>query len=203
MTADAAALLAEIRRSGGDVRLVAGDRLKLMAPTALIADLAERVRAAKPMLLAALADPGRETAAVQKEGGGVVNPSSTGATVQHRKSEPASDRSNPVPAADWRARHREALAHWSLLRTADEAASIAWGAMQDRWHRLHGERVPHWRCAGCGEPLGGFAALTLVDGNRVHLGTLDCLLSFGDRWRGEATAGLKALGLAAPTGAER
>jgi hypothetical protein len=106
-------------------------------------------------------------------------------------------------AADWRVRHREALAYWSAFHPADEAAQLAWGELQIRWHRLHGEHLPQWQCAGCGEPLGGFAALTLVDGNRVHLGTLDCLLSFGDRWRGEATAELKALGLAAPAGAER
>jgi hypothetical protein len=100
--------------------------------------------------------------------------------------------------ADWRARHREALAHWSALHTAGEAAGIAWQEMQVRWHRLHGERISEWQCAGCGEPIGGLAALALADGNRVHTEKLDCLLAFGDRWRSEATAGLRALGLDPP-----
>jgi hypothetical protein len=105
-------------------------------------------------------------------------------------------------AADWGARHREALAHWGALRAADEAAWLAWGELQDRWHRLHGARAPEWQCAGCGEPVGGLAALTLADGNRVHLHKLDCLLRFGKRWRSEAAAGLEALGLVPPTGCD-
>jgi hypothetical protein len=194
MTADAANLLAEIRRSGGDVRLVGCDRLKLVVPAALLPELAERVRAAKPMLLAALADTARKVSAAQ--GGGGLNPWRNGAIAQHS----SSDRAVRTPAVDWRARHREALTHWSASHTADEAARLAWGEMQDRWHRLHGARVPEWQCVGCGEPIGGLAALTLGDGSRLHLDKLDCLLSFGERWRNEATAGLRALGLDPPTG---
>ena len=70
--------------------------------------------------------------------------------------------------------------------------------MQVRWHLVHGVRLPQWQCAGCGKPIGGLAALDLVCGNRVHLETLDCLFSFGERWRAEATAGLRALGLDPP-----
>jgi hypothetical protein len=101
-------------------------------------------------------------------------------------------------AADWRARHREALAYWSALRTMEEAASVGWGEIEDRWHRLHGVRAPKWQCAGCGEPIGRRAALDLADGNRVHLDKLDCLLAFGERWRQAATAGLQALELNPP-----
>jgi hypothetical protein len=101
-------------------------------------------------------------------------------------------------ATSWRARHREALAHWSALRSLEEAAGLAWGELESRWHRLHGRRAPEWQCAGCGEPIGGLPALRLHDGNRVHLDSLDCLLSFGERWRGEATAGLRVLGLEPP-----
>ena len=98
----------------------------------------------------------------------------------------------------WPARHREALAYWGALNPAAEAARLAWGEMQWRWHRLHGERAAEWQCAGCGEPIGGLATLDLADGNRVHLDGLDCLLSFGQRWRCEATAALHALGLDPP-----
>jgi hypothetical protein len=111
-------------------------------------------------------------------------------------------------AAEWRARHREALANWSAFRPIKEAAGLAWGELEDRWHKLHGARTPAWQCAGCGEPVGGRAALRLADGNRVHVAdSLDCLFAFGERWRREATSGLRALGLdppaEAPMGTER
>jgi hypothetical protein len=101
-------------------------------------------------------------------------------------------------ATDWRVRHREALAYWGALQPAALAARLAWGGLLARWHRLHGARVPKWQCAGCREPIAGLAALDLSDGNRVHLATLDCLLSFGKRWRTEAVAGLRALGFDPP-----
>ena len=200
MTSDAVNLLAEIRRSGGDVRLVGTDRLKLVAPTALLPELTERVRAAKPMLVAALAHSGRKPTSTQEYGCGVSNPRHNSATAQHLTSSPLPDRAVPIPAADWRARHREALAYWSALRTVDDAAGLVWGEMQTRWHRLNGERAPEWQCAGCGEPVGGRTVLTLADSNRVHFDKFNCLLRYGERWRSEASAGLKALGLPPPAG---
>ena len=105
--------------------------------------------------------------------------------------------------ADWRARHREALAHWSASRTMEEATGLAWGELEDHWHRIHGARSPAWQCSGCGSPIGAGTALDLADGNRVHLGdSLDCLFAFGERWRREATAGLRALGLDPPPDSE-
>jgi hypothetical protein len=74
MTAEVANLLAEIRRSGGEVRLLGCDKLKLVAPAALLPELTEPVRAAKPMLLAALAATGRKPGVTLKGGGGVINP---------------------------------------------------------------------------------------------------------------------------------
>jgi hypothetical protein len=103
--------------------------------------------------------------------------------------------------AHWRARHQEALAHWSALRPMDEAAGLAWGELEERWHKLRGARVPEGQCAGCGELIGGREVLGLSDGNRVHFGdSLDCLFAFGERWRSEATAALRALGLDPPAG---
>lgn len=92
----------------------------------------------------------------------------------------------------------EAVAYWSALHPPDEAERLAWGAVQMRWHRQHGERIAPHLCAGCGEPIGKGRARDLIDGNRVHLGGLDCLIRFGHRWRAAATAGLAALGLAPP-----
>lgn len=99
---------------------------------------------------------------------------------------------------DWQARYREALAHWSVCHGADEAAELAWGEMQNRWHRLHGVRFSSWQCAGCGEPIGGLPAMDLSDGNRVHFDDLDCLIRYGTRWRGDATRALVAARLPEP-----
>jgi hypothetical protein len=198
MTADPTNLLAEIRRAGGDVRLLGSDRLQLVAPRALLPGLDERVRAAKPMLLAALADIGQIASTAQ--GGGGLNPCRNGATAQHSAVESSPDRAVLAPAAAWRARHREALAYWSAFHPAAEAAGLAWGEIENHWHMQQGERVPHWGCAGCREPIGRLEGLTLGDGNRVHLNKLDCLLRFGERWRSEAAAGLQALGLDLPEG---
>jgi hypothetical protein len=198
MTADAANLLAEIRRSGGDVRLVGCDRLKLVAPTALLPELAQRVRAAKPMLLAALADIGQIASAAQEGGGGVLNPRRNGATAQHSTAASSSDRAIPTPAAAWRTRHREALAYWSGFHPAGEAAGLAWGEIENHWHIQHGERVPHWQCAGCREPIGGLEGLMLGDGNRVHLDNLNCVIRHGERWRRAATRALVTMGLQPP-----
>jgi hypothetical protein len=100
-------------------------------------------------------------------------------------------------ATSWSARHREALAHWSAFRPIDEARRIAWGELEDRWHRLHSARKPEWQCAGCGEPIGGRAAPRLADGCHVHPAN-SCLLAYGERWRAEARAALTALGLDPP-----
>jgi hypothetical protein len=109
---------------------------------------------------------------------------------------PATVESAFAEARHWHNRYREALAHWGALHPAEEAAWLAWGELEDRWHRLHGARAPEWQYAGCGEPIGGLPALGLSDGTRVHSGDrLDCLFAFGERWRSEATAGLIALGL--------
>jgi hypothetical protein len=94
MTADAANLLAEIRRSGGDLRLVGCDRLKLVAPKAVLPELSEKVRAAKPMLLVALADSASQVSTTE---GGVSNPRRNGATAQHPVFEPSPDRAIPTP----------------------------------------------------------------------------------------------------------
>ena len=103
-------------------------------------------------------------------------------------------------SGSWPARQREALAHWSALHSALEAESLAWGEMQARWHRLHAPRLQEWQCAGCGQPIGGLPSLDLQDGVRVHLEQIGCLIRYGERWRGEATRALVAIGLRSPAG---
>ena len=102
----------------------------------------------------------------------------------------------------WRRHYLVRAINWELsgARPASRARGIAWGELLNEWHRRHGSRVQQWQCAGCDAPIGGLESLTLSEGSRVHLDRLDCLLSFGERWRGEATAGLRALGLDPPGG---
>jgi hypothetical protein len=94
----------------------------------------------------------------------------------------------------------ERLVHWFMhgRRRWHEAELIAFNECVLQWHGRHGRRWPAWQCAGCDAPIGGSIALLLADGNRVHLDGahgLDCLLTFGERWRSEASAGLRAPGL--------
>ena len=119
--------------------------------------------------------------------------------------EPASEAAEHRPdPAWWRRHHLVRTINWELsgARPEGRARGIAWGELQDHWHRLYGARAPEWQCAGCGEPIGGLPAVDLADGNRVHLDKLDCLLSFGERWRSEAATGLLALGLNPPADRE-
>ena len=109
----------------------------------------------------------------------------------------APDAEHDSSRAWWRRHYLVRTINWELsgARSESRARRIAWGELEDCWYRLHGTRIPRWQCAGCGEPIGGLAALNLADGNHVHIDKLDCLLSFGERWRNEATAALVAMGL--------
>ena len=89
------------------------------------------------------------------------------------------------------------------IRSRLEAQRLAWGELEVRWHRLHGERTPEGQCAGCGQPIPEMPSLDLQDGNRVHLDDphgLDCIIAYGKRWRGTATRALTAFGLRPPAG---
>jgi hypothetical protein len=105
----------------------------------------------------------------------------------------------------WRRRFTIRAIHWGLSGrwTKAEADRIAYGELLDEWRNSHGQRWPVSQCAGCDEPLGGLSALSLADENRVHFDEqLECLIRFGRRWRSEAVAGLRALGLDPPPGFE-
>ena len=104
-----------------------------------------------------------------------------------------------VEARRWSEQYTARTLEWSRgKRTWQEARRLAWGDMQNEWHFANGRRCAAWQCAGCGRPLGGLEALNLPDGNRVHFEPIDCLITFGNRWRAEADAALVALGLEMP-----
>jgi hypothetical protein len=101
----------------------------------------------------------------------------------------------------WRGLYGEKLAKYRAHPHA-EAERLAYGELILQWHRWNGWRWPFWQCAGCGAPISGVAALDLADGNRVHFDERGCLIRFGRRWRGEAVAALRAIGLDLPAGFE-
>jgi len=104
--------------------------------------------------------------------------------------------------ASWRHLFKQRCRSYAFNHPHPEAARLARGDLQNRWHALYGRRMPSWQCAGCDQPIGGLPALDLGDGNRVHEEPLDCLIEYGRRWRGDATRGLIAFGLRRPDGVD-
>lgn len=101
----------------------------------------------------------------------------------------------------WRGLYGEKLAKYRAHAHA-EAERLAYGELILQWHRWNGRRWPLWQCAGCDAPISGAAPLDLADGNRVHFDGRECLSRFGERWRGDAVAGLRVLGFEPPKGFE-
>jgi hypothetical protein len=90
-----------------------------------------------------------------------------------------------VEANTWRDRFIALSFEWLIGgRDWETAQRLAWGDLENEWHRAYGRRWPSWKCAGCDALIGGFAALDLPDGNRVHFQNIDCLVTFGQRWAG-------------------
>ena len=109
------------------------------------------------------------------------------------------DQGKTADAAWWRDRYAALVRWFHVDRQLVEAEAIAYGELLDEWRKSHGRRWPVWQCAGCDEPIGGLSALLLADENRVHFDEeRECLIRFGRRWRGEAVAGLQALGFEPP-----
>jgi hypothetical protein len=176
MSGHALDLLATIRRHGGDVKVVAPDRLRVVAPPVLLPEFLEQVRAVKPELLTALAAA-----------------ASTCKPVRQAQTAPA------LGPSWWRDLFTNRTFEWCLgERDRERAKRLAWGDLENEWHHQHGKRWPAWQCAGCEKPIGGLAALDLPDGNRVHFEPIDCLIRFGKRWRGDARKAFLAFGLEPP-----
>jgi hypothetical protein len=112
----------------------------------------------------------------------------------------AIDRPAAKPLAPdwWRDEYEEraAIREFGGRYTRAQAERLAWGELENRWHSQHGERVPPDICAGCRRPIGNSRALDVADGTRVH--DIDCLIKFGERWRGAATRALIEMGLTPP-----
>jgi hypothetical protein len=104
-------------------------------------------------------------------------------------------------AADWRSWIENRTANRILRgRSPEDAERMSWSDAENEWHRLHGT-IPHpSRCARCGQQM-DTAGMVLPDAAVVHLGSehgLDCLILYGERWRGAARAALEGMGLGSP-----
>ena len=171
MTARAIALLAAIRRHGGDIQLISSQRLKVVGPSCLLPEFVEQARAVKSELLTTLAGP------TPGFGDQLCPP-------------------DPDEARIWQERLTARAFDWfNGDRSWEEALRLAWGDLENEWHSLYGLRWSVWQCAGCERPIGGLEAIKLPDGNRVHCEPIDCMIEFGRRWRNEATNALVALGV--------
>jgi len=115
----------------------------------------------------------------------------------------------PVSPADtfrlgpvwWRDQYEERTRHGELggRRCRAKAQRLAFGELQWRRHKQHGEQVPPGICGGCQKPIGAAENIPLIDGTYVHGGDgHDCLIAYGRRWRGAATRALAAMGLMPP-----
>jgi hypothetical protein len=118
---------------------------------------------------------------------------------EHKAQVLAALTSNEDETGVWRQRFTARTFEWfNGKRDWNEARRIAWGDLQNEWHERHGRRWPTWQCAGCEKPIAGLATIDMADGNRVHLEPIDCLISFGRRWRGGADEALRSFGLDLP-----
>jgi hypothetical protein len=109
-------------------------------------------------------------------------------------------------ASDWQRFYdeRAAIRQHDGYYTKQEAERLAWGEAVNEWHKRHGEQVPPTGCAGRLKPIGdGEEVLDHADGTRTHLADgFDCVIKYGDKWRGAAEKALVEMGLVPPGSGE-
>jgi hypothetical protein len=117
-------------------------------------------------------------------------------------------RSEQSDIARWYDRFAARIAHRSLngQRSWREAERLAFGDMILEWHRRHGARPDPRSCAACGHELPDGSGIVLDHGGlRVHFDAVrrdDCIIAYGQKWRGAAIAALQKLGINPPEGFE-
>jgi len=114
--------------------------------------------------------------------------------------------SKPSKVQRWRDEFEEraAIREYDGGYTRAEAERLAWGEIENRWHKEHGERLSADICAGCRRPIDQSEALDQIDGNRVHVDrNFACLVKYGERWRGTARRALLDMGLKPPAEVDR
>jgi hypothetical protein len=116
------------------------------------------------------------------------------------------DAVNAGPIGDtpeaWRAWMNYRIRPWMArgLSRAEAMRSV-WSEAECIWHLRHGAPPDPDRCAGCGEWMLDGPGMRFMDGAVIHFGNpdrLDCLILYGQEWRGAASADLVVLGLRKP-----
>jgi hypothetical protein len=171
-------LLDQFAEIGAKVE-AAGNRLVVRAGSKPVSgELVRRLREARTEVLAALAPAGSK----------------------------ASYGSYPSEAPCWRRRFviRTIERELGGYRSHPDAELLAFGDMTVEWHRRHGVRPDPRRCAGCDDELPDFAGIVVDRDNvRVHFDAVrrdECIIAYGQRWRGAAARALIAMGLPVPPG---
>ena len=192
MTAHAMNLLRRVQDAGGSLE-PNGGMLKVRAPKPLPVELVDELRQAKTELLAILADNLEHTVADVSDG--TLDRDGAGRLRIGSCSVPAGVEPGPGASAEtWCIWHQHLVNKYS--HHGNKAAGLAYGALVNRWHLLHGEQLDPGRCAGCGDVLGTKPQWRLPDGAWVHDDTQhDCLIVYGKKWRGAAIRGLTQIGI--------
>ena len=104
------------------------------------------------------------------------------------------------------------LSQWGFSRPEDLFAALGYGKISPRTaleRFVPAEELARpepGRCAGCGDEIPSDVGLRVDrNGARVHFDGVrrdDCIIAYGQRWRGAAGVALKALGLDQPVGFE-
>jgi len=98
---------------------------------------------------------------------------------------------------------RAAIRQLNSGRPRDEAEMLAFSDTVLEWHHRCGAHCDPRRCPACGDEFRGEEGLILCDGARVHLGGargVNCLIAYGQKWRGAALTGLRVLGVSPSEG---
>ena len=115
--------------------------------------------------------------------------------------------SGAAQAGDWRDLFDERAAHREFDggHSRADAERLAFGEMILEWHHRHGVRPDPDRCAGCGDDMPNQFGLALGDGARVHFDAVrgvNCIITYGQKWRGAAVVALGGFGFNPPQGFE-
>ena len=115
--------------------------------------------------------------------------------------------SGAAEAGYWRDFFEERAARRGFYggRSRADAERLAFGEMILEWHRRYGARPDPFRCAGCDDDMSSKDGTALSDGARAHFDAVrrvDCIIAYGQKWRGAAAAALGELGFDPPQGLE-
>ena len=102
----------------------------------------------------------------------------------------------------WPERYRAALVRYPTM-DGRQAERRAYGTLLNEWASERGTKHDPANCAGCGKKIDSSPLVEVFEKAVVHLGGnygVECVIQYGEKWRGEAQRGLEAVGVKAPSG---